>query len=322
LDVQQGTVEINQTTPMALKNRDYNTAEQATLRFVCAPLGSAATQLAGVQWVTGDGTFEVASGFLKVQSSLSKVNMAMSEKGQVIVRDGALMSNAYDVLNRYANNKAKLVVEGTGLFELHADSASFGALQGDGIVTSDLYARTLTITGDSDGTFPGLLTEKNAATKLSVLKAGPGTQILSGTNTYTGTTTIMGGRLTLEGGNNRLSVNTQVIVTNGVLNLGLTHQTLNNNPDFRAESTLAVEVSKTEIGRLTLTNSVDVSSWKMTINNPSVYPKGKRFAVISTGTEQSITGAPTLVDMPSGFIIYNRDNTIYVDSPAMIIFFK
>ncbi len=322
LDVREGVAEINQTTAGALMNRDYTTAELATLRFVCAPIGSAGTQLAGIQWVTGDGTFEVASGYLRVQNDVDKVNMAMSEKGQIIVRNGAKMDNAFAGGNRYANNKAKLSVEATGFYGLNADAVNVGSLQGEGEVKAEWNAQTLTITGDSDGAFAGTLTEKDAANRLALTKAGPGTQILSGTNAYTGTTTVMGGRLTLEGGDNRLSVSTQVIVTNGVLNLGLTQQTLNSNPDFRAESKLAVDVSKTDIGRLTLTNSVDVSSWKMTINNPSVYPKGKRFAVISTGTETSITGVPALVDMPSGFIIYNQDNTIYVDYPAMIIFFK
>ena len=322
LDVREGVAEINQTTAGALMNRNYTTAENATLRFVCAPIGSAGTQLAGIQWVTGDGIFEVASGYLRVQNDGDKVNIAMSEKGQIIVRNGVKMDNAYAGGNRYASNKANLNIESTGNYGLNADDVRFGSLHGSGEIKADWDSRTLTITGDTDGAFSGILTQKDAVNRLALTKAGPGTQILSGTNTYTGATTIMGGRLTLEGGDNRLSVDTQVIVTNGVFNLGLTQQTLNNNPDFRAESMLAVEVSKTDIGSLTLTNSVDVSSWKMTINNPSVYPKGKRFAVISTGTEQSITGTPTLVDMPSGFIIYNRDNTIYVESPAMIIFFK
>lgn len=322
LDVREGTVEINQTTAGALKNRDYSMAESATLRFVCAPVGSAGTQLAGTHWVTGDGTFEVVSGYLRIQSDVNKVNMAMSEKGQIIVRNGAKMDNSNSGGNRYASNKARLLVEGTGLFGLNDDTVRVGSLQGDGQVKADYVSHTLTISGDSDGSFSGALTQKDANNKLTLLKSGPGSQIFSGTNAYTGTTTLTGGRLTLEGGDNRLPVSTQVIVTNAVLSLGLTQQTLNNNPDFRAGSKLALDVSKTDIGRLTLTNSVDVSSWKMTINNPSVYPKGKRFAVISTGTDMSITGAPALVDMPSGFIIYNQDNTIYVDSPAMVIFFK
>lgn len=322
LDVREGVAEINQTTAGALMYRNYTTAENATLRFVCAAIDSAGTQLTGTHWVTGDGIFEVVSGYLRVQSSNSKVNMAMSEKGQIIVRSGAKMDNAFAGGNRYATNKAKLVIEPSAYYGLNADSVRFGSLHGEGEIKADWDSRTLTITGDTEGAFSGILTQKDATNRLALTKDGPGTQILSGTNTYTGATTIMGGRLTLEGGDNRLSVDTQVIVTNGVFNLGLTQQTLNNNPDFRAESTLAMDVSKTEIGRLTLTNSVDVSAWKMTINNPAVYPKGKRFAVISTGTDKIITGAPALVDMPSGFIIYNQDNTIYVDCPAMIIFFK
>ena len=322
LDVREGVAEINQTTEGALMNRDYTTAEQATLRFVCAAIGPVGTQLTGTQWVTGDGTFEVVSGYLRVQSSGYKVNMAMSEKGQIIVRAGAKMDNSNGANDRYANNKAKLVVEATALFGLNAESVKIGSLHGSGEVKADWDSRMLTITGDTDGAFSGTLTQKDAANRLSLTKAGLSTQILSGVSSYTGATTINGGCLTLAGGNNRLSINTPVTVTNAVLNLGLTQQTLNNNPDFRAESMLAVDVSKTAIGCLTLTNSIDVTGWKVTLNNPSDYPKGKRYAVISTGTDKVITGTPTLVDTPSGFIIYSQNNTIYVDFPAMVIFFR
>lgn len=324
LDVQEGVVEINQTTAGALMYRDYAIAEDATLRFVCAAIGTAGTQLSGgsIRSVTGDGTFEVVSGYLRVQSDANKVNMAMSDKGRIIVRSGAKMDNSNAGGNRYASNKAKLIVEPAGYYGLNTDSVRFGSLHGDGEVKADWNSQTLTITGDSDGAFAGTLTEKDAANRLSLTKSGLGTQILSGTNQYTGTTTVNGGRLTLEGGDNRLPVNTQVIVTNAVLNLGLTQQTLNNNPIFRSESTLAVDVSKTTIGRLAVTNSMDVTGWRVTINNPDAYPKGRKFALITTGAEMTLTGVPTLVDMPSGFLIYNRDNTIYVDSPAMVIFFR
>jgi autotransporter-associated beta strand protein len=322
LDVREGVAEINKTTEGALTARDYTVAENATLRFVCAAIVSTGTQLTGPKAVTGDGIFEVVSGFLRIQSSTAIVSMSMGSKGQIIVRDGAFLNNNQPANDRFVNNKAILNVQGTGLFGLNNDMIKVGSLHGDGQVKAEYLSHSLTITGDSDGAFSGTLTQKDAGNKLTLVKSGLGTQILSGTNSYTGPTTINGGCLTLTGGTNRLSVNTPVTVTNAVLNLGLTQQTFNTNPVFRAESKLAVDVSKTDIGRLTLTNSVDVSGWNFKINNPSDYPKGKRYAVISTGTDKVITGTPTLVDTPSGFIIYNRDNAIYVDFPAMVIFFR
>jgi autotransporter-associated beta strand protein len=321
LDVREGVVEINQTTAGPLTARDYTIAENATLRFVCDALGSAGTQLTGTKAVTGDGIFEVASGFLRIQSSTAKVSMSMSDKGQIIVRNGAKMDNSSSGNDRFYNNRAKLFVEGTGLFDLADDTIKVGSLHGDGQVKSGSVSHTLSIMGDTDGLFSGILTEKDANTKLMLAKWGLGTQILSGTNSYTGVTSVFGGRLTLAGGTNRLSVNTPVTVTNAVLDLGLTQQTFNINPIFRAGSKLAVNVSKTEIGRLTLTNSVDVSSWKMTINNPSAYPVGKKYAVVSTGIDKIITGVPTLLDLPPGFIIFNKNNTIFIDFPGTIISF-
>jgi len=321
LDVREGVVEINQTTAGPLTARDYTIAEPATLRFICAAIGSAGTQLTGTKAVTGDGIFEVSSGYLRIQSSVDKVSVSMSDKGQIIVRNGAKMDNSSSGNDRFYNNRAKLFVEGTGLFDLADDTIKVGSLHGDGQVKSGSVSHTLSIMGDTDGLFSGILTERDASTKLMLAKWGVGTQILSGTNSYTGVTSVFGGRLTLAGGTNRLSVNTPVTVTNAVLDLGLTQQTFNINPIFRAGSKLAVNVSKTEIGRLTLTNSVDVSAWKMTINNPSVYPKGKKYAVVSTGTDKTITGVPTLVDLPSGFIIYNKDDTIFINFPGTIISF-
>ena len=321
LNVLEGIVEINQTTAGALAARDYTTAENATLRFICAAIGSAGTQLPGIRSVTGDGIFEVASGYLRIQSSNSKVSVSMGDKGQIIVRDGAFMNNNGTGGDRFLNNKAKLVVEGAGLFGLTDDTVKVGSLHGDGQVKSEAISHTLSIMGNTDGMFSGILTEKDAAAKLMLAKWGLGTQILSGTNSYTGATTIYGGCLTLAGGTNRLSVNTPVTVTNAVLNLGLTQQTFNTNPIFRAGSKLAVDVSKTETGCLTLTNNVDVSSWAVMINNPNDYPKGKKFAVITTGTDKIITGAPTLVDKPAGFRIYNQNNTIYIDSFGTLISF-
>jgi autotransporter-associated beta strand protein len=200
LDVQEGMAEIKETTAMTLTARDYAIAENATLRFSCAPKGSSGTLIPGTKSITGDGTFEVASGYLRIQSSSAKVSVSMGAKGQILIRNDAAMNNAYAGGDRYASNKAKLIVEATGFYGLNADAVRMGSLQGEGEVKADYDSRTLTLTGDSSGVFAGRLTEISSAKQLSLTKSGSSLQVLSGTNLYTGVTTISrnGGALQID----------------------------------------------------------------------------------------------------------------------------
>lgn len=68
------------------------------------------------------------------------------------------------------------------------------SLGGDG-GTVDLGAHTLTVDGDADTTFDGVLTGSGGG----LTKAGSGTLTLNGNSTYTGATTVSGGALVIDG---------------------------------------------------------------------------------------------------------------------------
>ena len=71
--------------------------------------------------------------------------------------------------------------------------------------------------GDKSGSFSGSIKNTGSnlgPTVLSISKTGSGTQILSGTNTYTGTTTVSAGTLALSGGNNILLDASAVNISN------------------------------------------------------------------------------------------------------------
>lgn len=62
----------------------------------------------------------------------------------------------------------------------------------------------------------------------NLIKTGAGTLVLSGENTYSGTTTVAAGTLALQGGNNRISTGNLVIANDAVLSLDGNKQTVWN----------------------------------------------------------------------------------------------
>lgn len=85
----------------------------------------------------------------------------------------------------------------TATLDLNGFSASVGGLSGSGnarITNTAAGAATLTLApSNSSATFGGII--GNGSGALSLVKNGSGTQTLSGNNTYTGLTTVNGGRL-------------------------------------------------------------------------------------------------------------------------------
>ncbi len=82
----------------------------------------------------------------------------------------------------------------SGLLDLNGNSLSVGAFSGSGTVDNVSAGGLITLTignGGGGGAFSGSI--KNTSGTLALVKAGAGTEVLSGTNTYTGGTTLSGG---------------------------------------------------------------------------------------------------------------------------------
>jgi autotransporter-associated beta strand protein len=129
-----------------------------------------------------------------------------------------------------------LTISSTGILALDGANqqiASLAGASGASVTNSGTTDKVLTISGTSTTTFSGVIS--NGATNIiSLVKAGNGTQILTGPNTYTGTTTINTGTLQLGNGDTTGAISKDsIIVVNGAGTLAINRSnTTKQNEDF------------------------------------------------------------------------------------------
>ncbi len=92
---------------------------------------------------------------------------------------------------------APMTVSAGATLDLGGNSNSIGSLDGGGIITNTGASATLTVTSSTNTTFSGVIKDGSASNLLSLTKAGAGTLTLSGTNTFTGVTTLTAGTLSV-----------------------------------------------------------------------------------------------------------------------------
>ncbi|MCB1106013.1 MAG: autotransporter-associated beta strand repeat-containing protein, partial [Cephaloticoccus sp.] len=180
--------------------------------------GTGTLTLTGANTYTGGTT--INAGILSTNSianggASSGIGNSTNAANRLIINGGTLRytGGATTTNRRFTIGTNGATIDGSGTGTLKFTDASAITLTGTNT------ARTLTLTGTNtsyynDGnTIAGVLAD-NGTGATSLVKDGTGTWQLSGSNTYTGTTTINAGTLQL-GSNNTLSDSTNVIINSG-----------------------------------------------------------------------------------------------------------
>jgi autotransporter-associated beta strand protein len=205
------------------------------------------------------------------------VNFSMATNGWIDIQAGTLQN--FGGSGNWTNNKASLHIASGALLQMSGNSVWVDALTGSGTVdqagTPQPQRLTIGVAGGS-GVFSGLL--ENTGSPITLIKAGTGTQTLSGANTYGGGTIISNGTFLVDNNSGSGTGTGSVTVVNGA--------TLGGKGIIAGPVSLgagAVLSPGDPVGTLTVNNS-------LALNNSSVL----RFALGTSSARASVSGALTL----------------------------
>jgi fibronectin-binding autotransporter adhesin len=151
----------------------------------------------------GSGTFtKSGTNSLLFGANGSPWMVSMSTGALINVQSG-LLRNEYSNGN-WVNNQASMYVASSGTVDLwdSGGGITVDALNGAGTVQHTSYGGTENFTvgvAGGSGTFNGVI-QDTAGHSLTLVKKGSGTQVLTGPNTYTGGTSLVGGVLSFANG--------------------------------------------------------------------------------------------------------------------------
>ncbi|CAN5406910.1 hypothetical protein BH09VER1_BH09VER1_09670 [soil metagenome] len=167
---------------------------------------------------SGSGTL-IKSGTGGLVWSTSAATFALAKGSLIDVQAGTFTggSNGNEV---WTSNQSSLNVAAGAHFSAVEANVRVDALTGSGTISSGFTGgNTLTFgVADGSGAFAGILSNNPIGNGLgNFAKSGTGTQILTGANTYTGTTTISGGILQIGDGGTAGTLASSTIVNNASL---------------------------------------------------------------------------------------------------------
>jgi len=178
--------------------------------------GTIAGALSNAGTLTNSGTIAGLTGNSGTLTSTGTL-------GGGLVNAGGARASISGVLTGGVDNAGTLTLTGattgigavtqaaTGVFNLGGNSTAIGSLAGAGQL--QLGSATLTAGSNNASTlFSGVIAGSGG-----LAKAGSGTLVLTGANSYTGTTTITGGALQLGDGGTSGSITAAAIINNGAL---------------------------------------------------------------------------------------------------------
>lgn len=193
---------------------------------------------AGGVSVNANGTLNVTAAMTLTTSISGSGNMVKNGAGNLVlqgvndfsgfftVNSGGLIFDGVDAENGAASinlNGGSLMLGASYIGNI----ATIGSLSGNKITSlinasygSATGTRFLSVNQSVDGVYVGKIEASSGARTIGLIKSGSATLTLSGTNTYTGGTTINEGTL-LAGSNSAFSSGTVTVNNGGTLNLGL-----------------------------------------------------------------------------------------------------
>ncbi|QQE12264.1 autotransporter-associated beta strand repeat-containing protein [Planctomycetota bacterium] len=256
----------------------------------------------------GTGALEVgasnSSQSLFLKAGVSSVTLGNA----VILNDDLTISGDNNLtLTDVISGTGALIKEGNGALTLTGTNTysggttiSAGTLQiGDGGTTGSILGDvlnngTLAFNRSDDLIYTGVISESSGSSG-SFVKAGDGTLTLTGTNTYSGLTTIMGGTLQIGDGGTTGSIQSSIL-NNATLAF--------NRSDDLTYSNLILG-----IGSL-----VKEGSGTLTLSGTNTYSGGTNInagtVVVSGGNAISDSGTVTLADVSGATLQLNADETI------------
>jgi fibronectin-binding autotransporter adhesin len=190
--VSEGTLEVKDH-PLA--SPSIAVAANGFLRY-----NTAGSVTQGTTALSGGGTLTKAGGgTVTFGGALTTITWGLAAGAVIDVQGGWLTVGAPGHAENWSGNLASLNIAAGAVFQSTAANVRIDTLSGGGTLSGGYpdygYLNMTVGVNNGSGSFSGTIRDDQDA--LNLVKTGSGTQILSGANTYTGLTTINGGRLEL-----------------------------------------------------------------------------------------------------------------------------
>jgi autotransporter-associated beta strand protein len=145
--------------------------------------------------ITGSGGITVTQG----RGRVTLQNTTNNFTGPVVVDSGATLQLDVDTkTNEVIPNSAAVTVNGALNFASGGGTETIGSLSGSGTVSSVVSGTySLVVGGSASTTFSGVINSGSGV--IGLTKSGAGTLLLTGSNTFTGLTSVNDGGLKLNG---------------------------------------------------------------------------------------------------------------------------
>jgi autotransporter-associated beta strand protein len=247
----------------------------------------------GTSYLTNGGVITGNGGFFQMGGGINILNKANTFSGTTKVSSGTLVLS-----NNQAIQSSAFDTTGFGTLSLGSGvtTPTLGGLSGNGNFNPTGYnsvtSLTLNVANGASYTYSGNL--NNGTTGMTLIKGGAGTQILSGSNTYTGPISVLAGKLQFAKKSALYGGNTgswdQLVVSSGAT-LGLSLNTLDGFSTADINSLLSNPAIMTAGAQLDLAD-VTGSYGPITMTN-SANPNGVALAGLSGSGGITLTGYST-----------------------------